>query len=182
MPQASALVPLWERAAEWQCRLSMIEAAQTFLYLATFYIEYDAYGIQILDALRRAQRRGVSVTLLVDGFGQRLGGVLMTPDQRAALNRELDAVRADGGVVQVYAPAYRVQRLLGGGQHVKDPPLETPTGPVPHQTGAAPILAARHGPRAMTVDPRSYCRVRFGLQHQYLAEGIQLWSHQFGAN
>lgn len=119
MPQASALVPLWERAAEWQCRLSMIEAAQTFLYLATFYIEYDAYGIQILDALRRAQRRGVSVTLLVDGFGQRLGGVLMTPDQRAALNRELDAVRADGGVVQVYAPAYRVQRLLGGGQHVK---------------------------------------------------------------
>jgi cardiolipin synthase len=119
MPHASALVPLWDRAAEWQRRLAMIEAAQAFLYLATFYVEYDTYGAGILEALRRAQRRGVAVTLLVDGFGQRLGGVLMTTAQRAALTRELDGLRAEGGVVTVYAPAHVVQRMLGGGQHVK---------------------------------------------------------------
>ena len=119
MPQASALVPLWDRAAEWQRRLSMIEAARSFLYLSTFYIEHDAYGTEILLALRRAQRRGVAVSLLVDGFGQRLGGVLMTAVQRTALARELDGLRAEGGTVAIFAPAHRVQRLLGGGQHVK---------------------------------------------------------------
>jgi cardiolipin synthase len=43
----------------------------------------------------------------------------MTAAQRAALARELDDLRAGGGTVTVYAPAHRVQRLLGGGQHVK---------------------------------------------------------------
>jgi cardiolipin synthase len=119
MPTASALVPLWNRAAEWQRRLAMIEDARAFLYLSTFYIEHDTYGTEILAALRRAQQRGVAVSLLVDAFGQRLGGVLMTAAQRAALARELDALRAGGGTVTVYAPAHRVQRLLGGGQHVK---------------------------------------------------------------
>lgn len=119
MPTASALVPLWNRAAEWQRRLAMIEEARAFLHLSTFYIEHDAYGTEILAALRRAQRRGVAVSLLVDAFGQRLGGVLMTAPQRAALARELDGLRAEGGTVTVYAPAHRVQRLLGGGQHVK---------------------------------------------------------------
>ena len=116
---ASALVPLWDRAAEWQRRLAMIDAAQSFLYLTTFYVEHDAYGTAILAALRRAQRRGVAVSLLVDAFGQRLGGVLMTAGQRAALEQELHGLRAEGGVVSIYAPSRRVQRWLGGGQHVK---------------------------------------------------------------
>ena len=119
MPTASALVPLWNRAAEWQRRLAMIDEARAFVHLSTFYIEHDAYGTEILAALRRAQRRGVAVSLLVDAFGQRLGGVLMTASQRAALGRELDDLRAAGGTVTVYAPTHRVQRLLGGGQHVK---------------------------------------------------------------
>lgn len=119
MPQASALVPLWNRAAEWQRRLAMIDEARAFVHLSTFYIEHDAYGTEILAALRRAQRRGVAVSLLVDAFGQRLGGVLMTAAQRAALAAELDDLRASGGTVTVYAPAHQVQRLLGGGQHVK---------------------------------------------------------------
>jgi cardiolipin synthase A/B len=119
MPQASALVPLWNRTAEWQRRLAMIEDARAFLYLSTFYIEHDTYGTEILAALRRAQQRGVAVSLLVDAFGQRLGGVLMTAAQRAALARELDDLRAGGGTVTVYAPVHQVQRLLGGGQHVK---------------------------------------------------------------
>lgn len=116
---ASALVPLWERAAEWQRRLAMVEAAQRFLYLSTFYIEHDAYGAAMLAALRRAQQRGVAVTLIVDAFGQRLGGVLMSGAERRALAADLEGLRAEGGAVTVYAPARRVQRWLGGGQHVK---------------------------------------------------------------
>ena len=78
MTTASALVPLWNRAAEWRRRLAMIDDARSFLRLSTFYIEHDAYGTALLTALRAARRRGVAVTLQVDAFGQRLGGAVMT--------------------------------------------------------------------------------------------------------
>ena len=73
----------------------------------------------MLDALDAAQRRGVAVNLLIDGFGQRLGGVLMSPADRAALACGLDALRRAGAVVTIYRPRHRLQRWLGGGQHVK---------------------------------------------------------------
>ncbi len=119
MPLASALLPLWNRASEWERRLGMIDSARSFVYLSTFYIEHDGYGIEMLSALRRAQRRGVAVNLLIDTFGQRLGGVLMSRDERAALARDLDAIRAAGGAVKMYRPPRMAQRALGGGQHVK---------------------------------------------------------------
>ena len=119
MPTAASLRPLWDRATEWNCRLAMIEKASEFLYLSTFYIEYDKYGIELLAALLDAQRRGVAVNLLVDGFGQRLGGVLMTTDQRQTLASQLEALRHAGAVVSMYRPAHALQRRLGGGQHVK---------------------------------------------------------------
>lgn len=119
MPAASSLIPLWDRADEWRRRLAMIEDARSFLYLSTFYIEWDAYGRQLLDALERAARRGVAVSLLVDAFGQRLGGVLMTPEVRLALDARLDALRALGADVRFYRPGHLVQRLVGGGQHIK---------------------------------------------------------------
>src|SRR5450432_1106063 len=78
MTTACALVPLWNRRAEWEHRLAMIHDARLFLYLSTYYIEYDSYGIELLTALVAAVGRGVAVNLLVDGFGQRLGGVLMS--------------------------------------------------------------------------------------------------------
>ena len=119
MPSASALLPLWNRAAEWQRRLAMIRNARSFVYLSTFYIEYDAYGSELLSALRAAQSRGVAINLLVDAYGQRLGAVLMSREQRQTLRLELRALRAAGGVVTMYRPPRLVQRWLGGGQHVK---------------------------------------------------------------
>ena len=119
MPTASSLRPLWDRAAEWECRLSMIEKATEFLYLSTFYIEWDRYGIELLSDLLAAQRRGVAVNLLVDGFGQLLGGALMTSESRRSLGAHLDALRDAGAVVTIYRPEHYVQRRLGGGQHVK---------------------------------------------------------------
>jgi len=119
MVTASALLPLWNRADEWAHRLAMIREAASFLYLSTYYIEYDEYGVELLDALEAAQRRGVAVNLLIDGFGQQLGGVLMSRDSRSALASRLDALRRAGGVVTIYRPEHRLQRWLGGGQHVK---------------------------------------------------------------
>ena len=116
---ASALLPLWDRAAEWNRRLAMIRQAHAFLYLSTYYIEYDTYGIALLDALHAAQRRGVRVNLLIDGFGQQLGGVLMSPESKAALAARLDDLRRAGTVVTIYRPQHRLQRWLGGGHHVK---------------------------------------------------------------
>ena len=97
----------------------MVREARSFLYLSTYYVEYDAYGIGMLTALIEAQRRGVAVNLLIDGFGQALGGVLMTTADRAALDALLDELGRLGGVVTTYRPRHRVQQWLGGGQHVK---------------------------------------------------------------
>jgi cardiolipin synthase A/B len=119
MVTASALLPLWNRADEWARRLAMIREAAYFLYLSTYYIEYDEYGVELLDALDAAQRRGVAVNLLIDGFGQRLGGVLMSRESRAALASRLDALRRGSAIVDIYRPRHRLQRWLGGGQHVK---------------------------------------------------------------
>lgn len=119
MTTASALVPLWDRAAEWDRRLSMVQQARSFLYLSTYYVEYDAYGMAMLSALVAAQRRGVAVTLLIDGFGQRLGGVLMSRPDRRSLSELLDDLQRAGGAVTTYRPRRLAQRWLGGGQHVK---------------------------------------------------------------
>ena len=119
MPAASFFLPLWDRAAEWRRRLEMIRDARSFLYLSTFYIEWDVYAAELLDALDDARRRRVEVTLLIDGFGQRLGGVLMSRAHRHALAARLDGLRMAGGTVTFYRPAHLVQRWLGGGQHVK---------------------------------------------------------------
>ena len=116
---ATALRPLWDRASEWKHRLRMIRGARRFLYLSTYYLEYDEYGTELLALLLEAQGRGVAVNLLIDGFGQRLGGVLMSPEVKAALRNRLDALRAAGAAVSVYRPPRAMQRRLGGGQHVK---------------------------------------------------------------
>jgi cardiolipin synthase len=116
---ASVLLPLWNRAAEWQRRIAMIRGARAFLYLSTYYIELDDYGVELLDALSAAQQLGVGVNLLIDGFGQQLGGVLMTPAAKAALHSRLDGLRRAGATVTIYRPQHRVQRWLGGGHHVK---------------------------------------------------------------
>jgi len=119
MTTASTLVPLWDRAAEWERRLAMVREAESFLYLSTYYIEYDAYGATMLEALIAAQRRGVAVNLLIDAFGQRLGGVLMSRTDRTRLAAMLDDLRGAGAVVTVYRPRQWAQQWLGGGQHVK---------------------------------------------------------------
>ena len=61
----------------------------------------------------------MAVSLLVDGFGQRLGGAQMSRRRRAALAQEFRALADAGATVHTYRPPRRLQRWLGGGQHVK---------------------------------------------------------------
>jgi cardiolipin synthase len=49
-----------------------IDAAASEIYLETYIFEADATGDRITQALVRAAHRGVTVFLLVDGFGSRL--------------------------------------------------------------------------------------------------------------
>ncbi len=46
-----------------------IDRAQNIVHLETYIFEYDATGIRISEALKRAARRNVTVRLLLDGFG-----------------------------------------------------------------------------------------------------------------
>ena len=119
MTSASSFISLWHRQSEWVRRLEMVRAARTFLYQSVFYIEYDLYGQQMLSALIEAQKRGVRVQLIIDHFGQQLGGVLMSRADRAALTSALDELRRAGASVIFYRPARFVQRRLAGGHHVK---------------------------------------------------------------
>jgi len=48
---------------------SAIDRAQHEVHLETYIFEHDATGIRISEALKRAARRGVTVRLLLDGFG-----------------------------------------------------------------------------------------------------------------
>ena len=112
-------VPLWDRQSEWNRRMTMVREARAFLYQSLFYIEYDSYGRQMIAALLEAQKRGVSVQLIIDHFGQRLGGVLMSRAERAALTTAIDELRQAGAVVSFYRPDRFIQRRLAGGHHVK---------------------------------------------------------------
>ncbi len=116
---ASTFEPLRDRRSEWLRRLALIEQAQRFVYVSTFYLEWDRYAREFLEALKRARRRGAHVVLVADTFGQRLTGSATTRQDRRSLSRSLGELRALGAEVSFYAPRHRIQRWLGGGQHVK---------------------------------------------------------------
>ena len=49
--------------------LAAIEGAKTSIALSTYIFRTDALGLQFVDALARAHRRGVATRILIDGFG-----------------------------------------------------------------------------------------------------------------
>lgn len=99
--------------------MEMISQAQSFLYLSTFYIDWDKYGRECLDKLLIAQRRGVATYVVIDSFGQWLAGTIMSAAQRANLRQQFDELRRAGGTVVMYAPENAIDRKIGCGQHIK---------------------------------------------------------------
>lgn len=117
--QASSFRPLGDRRAEWAARLAMIASARRFLYVSTYFLEPDDYGLRFVDALIRAAERGVHVALVVDSFGQRLATTATTTEQDAVLEERLETLRSLGADVGFYRPGRILERTLGAGQHIK---------------------------------------------------------------
>lgn len=63
-------ITLLHNGAEYFPRLeAAINEAQVEIHLETYIFEYDTIGSKIAEALKHAAKRGVSVHLLLDGFG-----------------------------------------------------------------------------------------------------------------
>ena len=61
-----------------------IDHARREIFLESYIYEYDVTGRQISAALERAARRGVTVHLLLDGFGSRMLPKAVVEEMRAA--------------------------------------------------------------------------------------------------
>ncbi len=77
----NAVEPLYNGEQAYPAMLAAIDGAAARLYLATYIFEPNATGKAFVDALRRAQSRGVDVRVLVDGVGElysrpRIGSLL----------------------------------------------------------------------------------------------------------
>ena len=70
-----------------------IDHARREIFLESYIYEYDAIGRQISEALMRAARRGVTVHLLLDGFGA-----------RTLTEAAVDTMRDAGVQVMFYRP------------------------------------------------------------------------------
>jgi cardiolipin synthase len=107
------------REDEWSLRMEMVNCAQRFLVLTTYYFGDDECGSRMADALLAAVRRGVRVVLVVDRFGQHLAQNLSRPSGNTGLRERLGKISAAGGLVVYYSPQSLRHRLIGGGVHVK---------------------------------------------------------------
>lgn len=114
-----SFISMASRTKEWQRRLAMVERARRFLYLSTYFYHPDRYGREMAEALVAAAARGVDVWLVVDGFGQRLAGALMSRAERVAARRLWPTLAQAGIHVCRYTPGPPLQRLFGGGYHIK---------------------------------------------------------------
>jgi len=110
---------LFRRRAEWQRRIAMARDAREFLYASTYFYHYDDYGREYAGELIAAARRGVDTWLVVDGFGQRIARCLMSHEEWQRLGALFTTLRAAGVHLVVYRAPTRLQRLMGGGLHIK---------------------------------------------------------------
>lgn len=116
---ATSVKILVDRDAEWAARMIMIERAQRFVILTTYYFGSDERSGTMLDALLCAVRKGVRVVLVLDRFGQRLAQNLGTHSEHQRLRERMREFRTAGGLVVECSPRSFRHRWIGGGMHVK---------------------------------------------------------------
>ena len=78
-----------------------IDAARSSFHLETYIFKTDASGREVLEAIKRAARRGVVVRVVVDGFG--------SAEQADAIR---DEIQAAGGACCIYRPEPKWFRWL----------------------------------------------------------------------
>jgi cardiolipin synthase len=82
--------------------ISAIDLAADYVHLETYIFEDDTSGRQVIDALKRAAARGVTVRVLVDGFG--------APEFANRLQPELIAAGAQVIVYRRELAPFRLRR------------------------------------------------------------------------
>jgi cardiolipin synthase A/B len=70
--------------------LAAIESAKSHIRFATYIFRTDDVGLQFIDALVRAHRRGVEIRVLIDGFG---GGFVRSSAYHALRRRGVPVAR-----------------------------------------------------------------------------------------
>lgn len=100
VPAGNALQLLENGQAYFPALLTEVDEACREIFLETYIFENDATGRLVAAALGRAARRGVSVRLLVDGFGG-----------RSFVRELMPALEAQGVQVQVYRREVRMLSL-----------------------------------------------------------------------
>jgi cardiolipin synthase len=113
------MVPLFDQQEEWNFRMRMVREAQQFIYVSTYFLQYDRYGREYVNALIDACKRGVSVTLIIDAFGQMLATALMTPEEIKTVKHALEELEGNNANVVFYRCASPLKKVLGSGQHIK---------------------------------------------------------------
>lgn len=116
---ASKVTPFNDLQAEWQCRMRMLREAEQFIYASSYFIQYDRYGQEYVEALLTACKRGVKVVLLVDAFGQKLASSLMTRKEITEGRKALSRLSEAGATICFYKCRTPLMRLLGSGMHIK---------------------------------------------------------------
>jgi len=69
LTEGNEVRPLFNGEEAYPEMVAAIEAASHAVHLMTYILENDRTGRRFLDALEAAQRRGVTVRVLLDGFG-----------------------------------------------------------------------------------------------------------------
>lgn len=116
---ATVLLPLHDPQEEWQRRMDMLRDSREFIYASMYFLQHDRFGEAYIAALEAACARGVGVGLLIDGFGQKLAGALMTPAQKRDIRTALQRLRGAGANVRFYRCPSALMRTLGSGMHIK---------------------------------------------------------------
>ncbi len=84
------ITPLQDGDAAYPRMLAAIEAAEHSVLLSSYILRDDAAGGPILDALIRAERRGIAVRVLLDGIGS---GYFLSPAYRRLRRHGVPAAR-----------------------------------------------------------------------------------------
>ena len=79
--EGNEIVPLIDGDEAYPAMLEAIDAAESSVVLSSYIFEHDAAGERFVAALIRAQERGVSVRVLIDGLGVGYGLSLVRADR-----------------------------------------------------------------------------------------------------
>jgi cardiolipin synthase len=86
----------------FECLEELINNARQFIHLQTYLIDPDETGLRIIDALKRAARRGVKVQVLCDGYATKL------PDKL------IEEIREAGIQFRLFEPLFNSEKFYFG--------------------------------------------------------------------